>query len=404
MRARPAAAAAAAALVLLCAAAPARAADADEEACQPGVTRYVDQPPDAFAQLGIGEAWRLSRGAGILVAVVDSGVDAGNAHLAGAVHAGLDLVDGGDGRTDASGHGTAVAGVIAARQVPGSGLVGVSPEAEILPVRVYADDSADAVRDGRGPDPDRTAQGIRWAAEQGARIIAVPQSTDSDVPALRDAVDEATARGALVVAAAGNAADGQDRDAVRFPAGYAPALAVTAVGSDGAPSDDVTHGVHVEIAAPGQSVLSTFLDAGDCVFAGDAPSTSYATGYAAAAAALVASAHPDEAPAAWEYRLLATALRPDRGGRDPSLGWGIVAPYDAVNFVDDGGAPGLDNPRFAGAPPQAAQVKARPEPEEDPAPGRRAAVGGMAGAASAVLVGALLIARLRPSAARRRTT
>lgn len=164
--------------------------------CVPGVEHLVNQPPPAVAQLGFSQAWGLSRG-GVVVAVVDTGVDASNTHLGDAVLAGTDLLDAGDGRTDSSGHGTAVAGQIAARPVPGSGVVGMAPDSLILPVRVYQDGSPEAVRAGRGPDATRTAEGIRWAADHGAVIVVVPQSTPSDVEALRSAVDYATAAGAL---------------------------------------------------------------------------------------------------------------------------------------------------------------------------------------------------------------
>ena len=385
------------------------AADDDQgQACDPAATQYVAQAPAALAQLGASQAWTLSRG-GVLVAVVDSGVDATNAHLPAdtVVLPGLDLVDpGGDGRTDASGHGTAVAGQVAARAVDGSGVVGLAPDSTILPVRVYASATDEDIRDGRGPTPERTAEGITWAADHGAAIVVVPQSTVSDVDGvLEAAVDHASAAGALVVASAGNAddddadaagadADGDDR-AVRFPAGFAPALSVTAVGTSGNPTDAAVHATHVEIAAPGAQVATAFLGAGDCVLAADTPSTSYAAGYVAAAAALVAAAHPDESPADWEYRLLATALRPSRDRRDDLIGWGIVAPYDAINLVDDGGLAGPANPRFPAAAEEAPVMMARPSPTVDPAPRLRTVVATTAGAGLALLCAALLVARLR---------
>lgn len=369
------------------------AADGTQE-CTPGSTAYVDQTPSVISQLGIGDAWTLSRG-NVLVAIVDSGVDAGNAHLADAVVAGTDLVDGGDGRTDISGHGTAVAGQIAAREVAGSGVVGVAPSSQILPVRVYADTSEQAVREGRGPDAARTAAGITWAADNGAVIIVVPQSTPSDVPELRAAVDHATLAGALVVASAGNASEDEEGSSVRFPAGYPQALSVTAVDAQGHPSDAVVHGVHVEIAAPGSQVLTTFLSAGDCLLAPETPTSSYATGYVAGAAALVAASHPGEEPVDWEYRLLATALRPTAGERDPLVGWGVVAPYDAMNMINDGSMAGPPNPRHAPTAEEVPPVMARPTPTGDPLPARRAAIALVAAAGVTTLLVVLLVGKLR---------
>ena len=329
-----------------------------EEACTPGNTSFIDQPPHALAQLGIPQAWDLSLG-DVTVAVVDSGVAAINPHLRDAVLPGIDLVTGGDGQTDTHGHGTAIAGIIAARKVEGSGLVGVAPQARILPVRVYVDTTHEAIQAGIAPDPLRTAEGIRWAADYGAAIIVVAMSTATDVTALREAVTYAHDRGSLVVASAGNVDDQTVDTSIRFPAAYPQSLSVTAVTSAGLPSDTVLHGTHVEVAAPGQDVLTTYMGYGDCIFSPNEPMTSYATAYASGVAALVASAHPAESPADWKYRMLATALRPAGALHDTALGWGIIAPFDAINFVNDGMLPGPDNPRFSEPGTQVLPVMSR---------------------------------------------
>lgn len=356
----------------------------------------MDQEPEVFGLLGVTEAWDVSRG-GVIVAVVDTGVDSTNVHLTDAVLPGTDLLDGGDGRTDVSGHGTAIAGQIAAREVTGSGVVGLAPDSQILPVRVYESSTEESARQGRGPEPARTAEGIRWAADNGAVIIVVPQSTLSDVEELRSAVEYATSAGSLVVASAGNVASrDEDAGAVRFPAGYAQALSVTAVGTDGLPSDAVVHGTHVEVAAPGSQILTTFMGSGDCMLAGDTPATSFATGYAAAVAALVAAAHPEEAPADWEYRILVTALRPALSERTSTLGWGIIAPRDALNVINDGTMPGPTNPRFDPSPSAAPAFMARPAEEADTLGSlRRHVVLGLGGSVAAMTVMVFLVVRLR---------
>nr|WP_300144365.1 S8 family serine peptidase [Propionicimonas sp.] len=374
----------------LLASAPTVATAEEPQACRRDRPDVIAQAPAAFDALGIRTAWRLSRGAGVTVAVVDSGVHAANQHLTDAVAAGVDLTaSGGDGRTDEYGHGTIVAAQIAARQVKGSGLVGVAPEATIVPVRVYEGTGQDQA----GPDTKLTARGIDWASARGIPVIVVAQSTTTDLPELRAAVQRATRRGSLVVASAGNA-DKESGNAVVFPAGYADALAVTALDAAGQPSDAVRHGVHVEIAAPGAQVLSAYFDS-DCLFGSDSPASSYATAYVAGAAALVAAAHPDERPADWEYRLLATAIRPAGTARDPRLGWGIVAPYDALNFINDGSATGPENPRHP--PPVQTVAPALPLPE--PAPDLQApvtrAVGVVLLAGGILFTGGLLFARLR---------
>ena len=160
---------------------PASAVVAADEACAPGTYDYSTEQPPALDLLQADIAWERATGAGVLVAVVDSGVDAANAHLSGAVVGGIDLVGDGtnpDGTSDVNGHGTAIAGQIAARSIPESGVVGLAPDANLLSVRVYRSDDDQSVKAGFGPSPDRLAAGIRYAADSGAQII------NADVPLL----------------------------------------------------------------------------------------------------------------------------------------------------------------------------------------------------------------------------
>ena len=172
--------------------------------CDDGSSPYISEPSADHEALGVPQTWRLAQGDGVTVAVVDSGVDADNEHLRTAVKGGTSLV-GGDptGRTDRYGLGTAIAGVIAARQVPGSGMVGVAPKATILPVRVYQ--QVPSSPEEQVPDPPsalEVSEGIRWAADEGAEVINVSWSTPPDDPNLRlleAAVSHAHRKGSLVV-------------------------------------------------------------------------------------------------------------------------------------------------------------------------------------------------------------
>ena len=293
--------------------------------------------------------------------MVDSGIDRSNPHLAAAVTGGIDLVgDGTDpsGFTDYDGHGTAIAGEIAARAVEGSGVVGLAPGASLLSVRVFRGTDDESVRNGWGPSTERLAAGIRYAADAGARVINASISTVEQSAALKDAVAYAAASGSLVVASAGNAATTDDPSSTpRYPAAYPGALAVTAVSADGAGTDDSIHGPHIEVAAPGSQVLTTATGAGDCLYAADTPSSSFATGYVSAAAALVVQAHPTETPAQWEYRLTATAVRADPDSRDDLVGWGVVQPFEAITLLPDASTRGPESP-FA----DTAQSAVRPAP------------------------------------------
>jgi subtilisin family serine protease len=198
---------------------------------------------------------------------------------------------------------------------------------------------------------DRVAKGIRGAAAHGARDINVSLSTPTPDPALEAAVAHARARGALVVASAGNQnADGDAPNVPHYPAGYPGVLGVTATNIADRVTNASIHSSAVDVAAVGQEVVAAWFDQKDCVNSpGDAaPQTSWATGYVSGVAALVASAHPDASPDEIAYRIMASADRPVRGARDNRRGWGIVQPYRAMVMTLD---PSLAGPPLPGQPP-----------------------------------------------------
>lgn len=320
-------------------------------ACTVGDVQLSTEAPPALALLQDAASHTRATGSGVIVAVVDSGVDAGNPHLGAVVLPGVNLVPDGaaaDGRSDAAGHGTAIAGEIAAQPIAGSGVVGFAPGATILPVRVFRGSDEESVKAGFGPDTARLAQGIRYAADHGARIINVSLSDTSDSAELHGAVSYAASLGSLVVASAGNRGTASDvSDGVRYPAGYPEALGVGAVGEGNIVSAASINGPQVDVTAPGTNVLTSATGAGDCLYASTDASTSFATGYASAAAALVAEAFPTATPAEWRYRLMVTASRAGPDHRDDANGWGFIQPYEALTTVLDGTLRGPDNPTAA---------------------------------------------------------
>lgn len=375
--------------------------------CTPETTVYSPDVPLALGRLNSELAWQTATGLGVTVAVVDSGVAAGNAHLAGAVLPGVSLVavpEADNAATsDVWAHGTAVAGQIAARPVDGSGVVGLARDATILPVRVYFADDEQVNASGNGPRDDRMAAGIRAAADAGAQIINVSMSTTLDSPELRSAVDYATSLGSLVVASAGNRNTTEDKeDSPRYPAAYPEVLSVTSVDATGQPTADAIHGPHIDVAAPGTDVLTTYLAAGDCLIGDGVPSPSYATAYVSAAAALVAQAYPQESPAQWAHRLEVTASRSTLDVPSYFTGWGTIRPSEALAFVDDGTARGPDSPVFPRPPaptdePQALDLDQEVDPilrTQDVAVWW--ALGGVGTVLATVLLGKLVGARRRP--------
>lgn len=372
--------------------------------CTPGNRVFAPSASYLVERLGLEDAWESSRGQGVTVAVVDSGVDADNVHFADALVPGASTFGDGSARADDDlfGHGTAVAGIIAARPVEGSGVVGIAPAAKIMPVRAFESSPEDgqSSRDVVGPTAQSVAAGIRWAADSGAQIINVSLSDDQSADLYADAVNYAHARGSLVIASAGNrnTADSDRPDPEHFYPGELPgALAVAAVLKDGTWSADSSYaGSHVDIAAPGQSMPSAYISGGDCVFNGDSASSSYATAVVSGAAALVAARYPDESPDQWAFRLTQSAMRVAPAEATDTVGWGEVRPSEAISLVDDGTLPGPPSPAFAA--PESKPEEPRTisvEPAADPLDAARQIVGWGFGAAATISVVVLLLARGR---------
>jgi type VII secretion-associated serine protease mycosin len=278
--------------------------------------------PWAQQQLAPQRVWPLTAGGGVTVAVVDTGVDAGSPQLAGHVLPGADVLNspGGPANTDCFGHGTFVAGIIAAAPAPGTGFAGVAPDAMILPVRVA--NSADDVTAGS------IAKGIRAAVDAGVSVINVSASTTVVDPNLEAAVRYAESRDVVVVASAANSAD--KGDPVTYPASYPTVLAVGAVDSSGQHASFSQTGPYLGLVAPGVNVVS-IGPRGPGQWQGNG--TSYAAPFVSAMAALVRSYHPRLTAAQVRHRLEVTADHPAANLPDPQYGWGTANPMAAASAV-----------------------------------------------------------------------
>ena len=326
-------------------------------------------------------AWPLSTGAGVTVAVVDSGVDARIPALAGRVEQGPDVLDGGSvpSTTDCSGHGTLVAGIIAAAQVDATGFHGVAPGAAILSIRQNEQLPGNQARG----ETTGMAQAIRYAADHHAGVINISATTTADDPQLRAAVAYALAANVVVVAAAGNDDLGLSADQSQttyYPAAYPGVLAVA--GTDAADHrTDTSHAAaYVGIAAPGKDVLSTGPN-GPGRYA-LVTGTSFATPFVAGVAALVRAYRPRLTAQQVVARLKATADPPPVG--DAGTGVGVVDPYYAVAAVLPG--------ESGVAPPAAPSAAARqPLPVRAVPASRSGVMPAVTGAAAAIVLLAVIL-------------
>ncbi|MFI7294099.1 type VII secretion-associated serine protease mycosin [Streptomyces sp. NPDC050121] len=329
--------------------APPAEAAAAESAPTAGKRPYSDQctfpngeypgRPWSLQRVLLDELWSRSKGKGVRVAVIDTGVDVKNPQLTDAVDvkAGRNLLprnlkdDNGDpiergnenGTTDTVGHGTKVAGIIAARPLDGTGFVGLAPEATIIPIQ-----QNDA--EGHG-DTKSLADAIRYAARAGAGVINISQDTSNAMkpsPDLERAVDEALAKKIVVVASAGN--DGLGGNVKEtYPASYAGVLAVAASDRNNERASFSQSGEFVGVAAPGVDMISTVPQGGHCSDNG----TSFSAPYVAGVAALLKARHPD-----WTAREIVAQIEQTAertiAGHDRLVGWGVVDPVRALTEDD----------------------------------------------------------------------
>ncbi|WP_020117670.1 type VII secretion-associated serine protease mycosin [Streptomyces canus] len=283
------------------------------------------------------QAWQTTKGAGVTVAVLDTGVENDHPDLVGNVLTGKDMIGFGATRGDRSWarHGTAMAGIIAGHGHGvgnGDGVMGIAPEARILPVRVILEDGDAARAKARNTRGNALAEGIRWAADHGADVINLSLGDDSasahPEAGEDDAVQYALGKGSVVVASAGNG--GEKGDHISYPAAYPGVIAATAVDKFGTRASFSTRRWYATVAAPGDDVV--IADPDHKYYEGWG--TSAASAFVSGAAALVKAAHPDLTPAQIKRLLEDTARNAPAGGRDDSRGFGFVDPAAALKAAD----------------------------------------------------------------------
>ncbi|UGY93907.1 type VII secretion-associated serine protease mycosin [Streptomyces gobiensis] len=330
------------AFALSCATAPPAVADDGDEGIplNNGQCNFPSDPipgtPWSLQRLLFDQMWEDTRGKGIKVAVIDSGVDKKNPQLKKAVAKGEDVIGKGDGTTDGVGHGTKVAGIIAARPAKGTGFVGIAPEATIIPIRQNDNENSGKVK--------TMVDAIDYAISRDVHIINISQGTTAKLPpnsSLEAAVKRAQSKDILVVASAGNdGASGKEK--YSYPASFDGVLGVAASDRNNERAPFSQSGKFVGIAAPGVDMVSTVPVDGHCVDNG----TSFAAPYVTGVAALVRAKHPKWSyqQVIWHLQETADRVRPDR---DINIGWGVVDPVAAMSNNDEPTPPKPDTEQAA---------------------------------------------------------
>jgi type VII secretion-associated serine protease mycosin len=301
-----------------------------ELAAAPNDPIYTGGDQPYLGTVRLPQAWDLVKDAHTqVIAVVDTGVDTAHPDLVGRTVPGYNVITPGAAPTDQIGHGTMVAGVAAANTNNGVGVAGTAWNGRIMPVKVFR--------------PDRTAldsdvaEGIAWAVDHGAKIVNLSLGGPVDDPVLRQAVQYATSKGALVVVAAGNGGD----SAPQYPAAYPEVVAVGATDSSGALTDFSSWGDWLDVAAPGFGIVSTFPTASGYAYA-IASGTSFSAPIVSGVAALVRAKYPTLTPAQVISRLRATTRDAGPRGIDPYYGHGVLDAFYAA-----GGTWGAEFPQRA---------------------------------------------------------
>jgi subtilisin family serine protease len=313
----------------------------------------LNQRPWAKNFIGLDQAQQYNRGtfergdkAGdpVTIAVIDSGVAAAREDLLGSR-----LLDGYDAWDDKSkghcdsddvGHGTAVAAIAAGNRLGDDDFIGVAPEANILPIRVFTGDS----REGGDESKSMVVAGaIMDAVKHGADVINV-SSVMVETPQLADAVAHAIANNVVVVGATGNDTKNMDDDTIEadkqtfYPANYPEVIAVGAHNPTGNWYQGTNFGENIDLLAPGEQVAYPF--AGGEWRTGEG--TSFAAPFVAGAAALLKGQYGAEATPAWiQQRLQETAIHPPntfniyQGHGVLNVAAALTAPYDEAEVTSD---------------------------------------------------------------------
>ena len=274
---------------------------ADDPGDPPAGTEIIDW---GVLEIRADEVWSDFDGSGVKVAVVDTGIDVD--------HPDLDVAGGAnfDRRAksydDNNGHGTHVAGTIAAKE-NGIGVVGVAPKAELYAVKVLD-------RKGSGLTSQVIA-GIDWAVANGMDVVNLSLGSNYPNSDLEDALELAMQAGVIIVAAAGN-----DGSAVDFPGAYASTIGVGAINPDQTLAYFSSRGAEVDVVAPGVAVYSTYRGGGYRELQG----TSMATPHVAGLAALFRAKYPGASLNQFRLALQQSSVDLGVAGFDPLYGYGLV--------------------------------------------------------------------------------
>jgi subtilisin len=293
---------------------------------KPAPTPPPPPPPETLPwgieKINADDAWPFSTGEGIKVAIIDTGIDRDHPDLVNNIKGGQNFVAirgkiDPDNWDDDNGHGTHVAGIVAAEDNE-IGVIGVAPDASLYAVKVLNKKGSGYVSD--------IILGLQWAVAENIQVVNMSLGTTSDVQSLHDACDIACNAGIVLVAAAGNSGDANPDDDVEYPARYSSVIAVAATDDDNLRAYWSSDGPEVDLSAPGVSIYSTYKGGTFTTLSG----TSMASPHVAGTAATLLADSPSLTPDAVRIKLQDTAHDLGASGSDNYYGSGLVDAYAAI--------------------------------------------------------------------------
>ncbi|MDF2725235.1 MAG: serine protease [Paenibacillus sp.] len=262
--------------------------------------------------------WDVTRGSeDIIVAIVDTGVDTNHPDLQGRIVPGMNIVSKNSDPSDDVGHGTHVAGVVSALVNNGEGVAGISWYNKIMPVKVLDHTGAGTTYS--------VAQGIIWAADNGAKVINLSLGNYADSEFLHDAIRYAYDRDVVLIAASGN----DNTEQPGYPAAYPEVFAVAATDSQRQKASFSNYGDYIDVAAPGVNIASTYPDNHYAALSG----TSMASPHVTALAALIRSVNPLLKNTEVMDIMRQTAIDIGTEGKDNYFGYGQIDIVKALSHA-----------------------------------------------------------------------
>lgn len=282
------------------------------------------------------QSWDISEGSSdVIVAIVDTGIDLHHPEFKGKLVGGYNVIKDSHNPNDDNGHGTHVGGIIAARANNRDGIAGITWKSKIMPVKAIG-------ADGSGTAFD-IAQGIRWATDNGARVINLSVGNYTPSAALQEACTYAYDHNVVLIAATGNDASNQPG----YPAAYKEVVGVSAVDHNKKFADFSNYGDYVDVVAPGVDIASTYIYNDYAALSG----TSMACPHVTALASLIVSVNPSLSSKEVMDIIRKTAVDLGDSGRDQYFGYGLIDVKSALQLASKNtAAPASETPAPEAAP------------------------------------------------------